>query len=131
MLVAGGLIVGANLFRVGRLPLGYVPVLAHWSLFGLLLGTGSFEAAGAPVRPSPWALLGTVGFVEISAYTFLAAATTGLFLFRQRSWTDWTTTRERPLRSLRLSACELVTVGVAVVMVLAGAYRETIGILLG
>ena len=40
--VASGLIVVANLFRIKEFPLGYLPVLFHWSLFGVFLGSDSF-----------------------------------------------------------------------------------------
>ena len=50
--LASGLIVVANLFRVKDIPLGYLPVLFHWSLYGLFLGTDSFGISRG-VRATP------------------------------------------------------------------------------
>lgn len=123
--IAGGLIIGANLLRVGWFPLGYLPLLAHWLLFGLFLGTNSFGVSKeAKLSPSLLHLTGTTGFIEISAYTFLAAASSGLFLYRQQSWMNWKTSKERSWRELRLSGCEVLTLGVAVALIIVGAYRE-------
>lgn len=131
VILAAGLIVAANLFRVGWFPLGYLPVLAHWTLFGLLLGSNSFQISkGAKVAPSLTRLLTTTGFIEISAYTFIAAASVTLVVFRQESWLSLRTTRVRPWRQVRLPRCEMLTILVAVVLILLGAYRESLSILL-
>lgn len=131
VLIAGGLVLTANLFRVGWLPLGYVPALAHWMLFGLFLGTNSFDMAKeATLVPSLTHLVGRIGFVEISAYTFIAAASINLFLYRQRSWLDTTTEKVRAWHQLRLSRCEMIAIGVGVILIVLGAYRESLSILL-
>ncbi|MFO7246568.1 MAG: hypothetical protein FWJ62_07680 [Thermaerobacter sp.] len=73
--VAALLVAGANLVRVGRLPLGVLPPLYYWTLYGLLLGTNSF-ATPLPERvaPSLAVLLGRAGVLELHAYLLVAAA---------------------------------------------------------
>ena len=75
-LMAAGLFVGVtNLMRWGKLPLGVIPVLYFWGMYGLLLGSNSFGVA-MPERaaPSLVTLLQRVGFYEITAYTLVAWA---------------------------------------------------------
>ena len=130
IVIGCGLIVGANLFRVGRLPLGYVPVLFHWGMFGLLLGTNSFGVARErAATPDLLALVRSPGFAELTAFTFVAAATIGLHMYRQESLWRLRTTRTRRWADVRLSLCELATVAVAVLLVLAGAAAEAGNIL--
>lgn len=131
VLIAGGLIATANLFRIGWFPLGYVPALAHWVLFGLLLGSNSFDVSRGRVAPSLAHLIRTTGFIEISAYTFLASATIGLFMYRQQSWRSLRTVKVRSRRDLRLTWCDVVTTAVAVGLLFVGAYRESLSLLVG
>lgn len=119
-----GLVVVANLFRVGRFPLGFVPVLFHWTAFGLFQGTGSFSVATAPRPPSIPELVASRGTWEILAYTIVGAATIGLFVYRQRSWLDWTTRKERALTDVSLSAAEWAATGVALALLVAANWTE-------
>lgn len=122
------LIAAANLFRIGWFPLGYLPVLFHWTLFGVFRGTGSFEmAARSKAAPSLDALV-SAGFVEITAYTFIAAATAGLYVYRQTTLLSLKAEKIRGWSELSFSRCSSVTVGVAAVMILAAAYLETVSI---
>ncbi|MEM3381512.1 MAG: hypothetical protein QXQ11_05070 [Candidatus Bathyarchaeia archaeon] len=74
-------LVASNLFKLRGLPLGYVVLLYHWTLYGALLGTNSFLIP-SPMRPIPSidALSYGVGIYEITAYTFIVASTYGLKL---------------------------------------------------
>lgn len=124
LLLGFGVTAAANLFRVGRLPLGYVPPLFHWTAFGLFHGTGSFSVATAPRPPSLLRLVASRGCWEILAYTIVAAATVDLFLFRQRSWLDWSTRRERSLADVSLSWRECTAIAVAFVLLVAANWTE-------
>lgn len=129
-LIASGLIAIANLFRVGRFPLGYLPVLIHWALFGLFLGTDSFAySQGGRLLPSVSILLGGSGVFEITGYTLIAAATCGFNLFRQTSWTDWSTVRERSWQELRLTRSDWIALAVAFALILFAALREGLAII--
>lgn len=123
-----GLVAVANTIRVGRFPLGYLPVLFHWTAFGLLHGTGSFGAARAPVPPSAWTLVRSRGSWEILAYTIAAAATVELFLFRQRSWTDWSTRRERSLAQLDVSRGSRAALVAALLLLVAANWTEAVSL---
>ncbi len=127
--VAAGLIAVANLFRVGRFPLGYVAVLAHWGLYGLFLGSDSFAyPRGGKLVPEVAGLLSRIGVWEITAYTLFAAATTGLFLYRQASWRNWSTARVRSASDWRLSVGEWVAVAVSLLLIVAAGLREGVAI---
>lgn len=129
VVVAGGASTAANLFRVGQLPLGYVYAWGNWGLFGLFLGTDSFELAGrGKLAPSVIQLLGSKGFYEISAYTLIASATIGLFIFRQRSWVDWSTVRERSWRDLRLGRGEILALIMAGLLLFAANLWEALDV---
>lgn len=127
LLVAGGASAAANLFRVGQLPLGYIYAWGNWALFGLFLGTDSFEVVGrGKLAPSLIQLLGSKGFYEISAYTLIASATIGLFMFRQRSWLNWSTVRERSWRELHLGRDEILALILAGILLFAANLWEAL-----
>lgn len=129
LLVAGGVTAVANIFRVGNLPLGYVYVWGNWVLFGLFLGTDSFTIAGrGRLAPSVLRLLQSKGFYEISAYTIIAAATVGFFLYRQRSWLDWYTEKVRSRRDIRLKWSETLALLLAILLLLGANLWEAVGI---
>lgn len=131
LLLGCGLVAAANLIRVGRFPLGYLPALAHWGLFGLILGSGSFAVERPARPPSLIALLASRGCWEILAYSIVAAATVGLFLYRQRSWLDWRTRRERTLGEVSLSSLEWGSLVLAAVLLAAANWTEARSLLSG
>ena len=119
----------ANLFRIDRFPLGYLPVFFHWGMYGLILGTNSFGVVrDRPTVPSINRLVSSTGFLEIGAYTLLASATTGIWLYRQRSWTRWRTERVRDLSDARLTPLEVGASVLAAVLLIYGAAREASGL---
>ncbi|MEM4246520.1 MAG: hypothetical protein QW390_04405 [Candidatus Bathyarchaeia archaeon] len=69
----------ANLVKVKGIPLGYVLVPYHWSMYGTMLGTNSF-ALPSPVKlaPSLQVLFQGTGVYEVTAYTLIASATYNL-----------------------------------------------------
>jgi hypothetical protein len=129
VLVAGGLVFVANLFRVGDIPLGYVVVAGHSLLYGILLGTNSFGIP-APGRfaPSLATVLGRSGAFEITAYIGLAVATKGLVILRQPSWWSWRSEQVGSWRRWRLTKTELAMVIGALALLAAANYREALQI---
>lgn len=129
LLVGCGLVFVANLFRVGDTPLGYLVVMGHSVLYGILLGTNSFGIP-APARfaPSLTTVLGRSGAFEITAYIVIAVATRGLVIFRQPSWWSWRSERVGSWRSWRLSVTELAMVSGALALLAAANYREALQI---
>ncbi|MBX5477399.1 MAG: hypothetical protein IRZ18_09805 [Clostridia bacterium] len=122
VLAAALFVAGANLLRVRRLPLGFLPPLVYWGLYGLLLGTNSF-ATPLPERPAPSlaAVLARVGFMELTAYVLVAAATAGWARWRQDSWLGG------PVRGLDprpLRAPEYTMLALAGVLLVCAALRE-------
>lgn len=126
-----GLTASANLFRVGRFPLGYVPALFHWVAFGLFNGTGSFSVSSAPRPPSLWGLLSSRGCWEIFAYSVVAAATVSLFVYRQRSWLNWRTRKERSLSDVTVSRTEWIAIGLSLLLLVAANWTEARSLMSG
>lgn len=126
---AGLVIALANLFRVGWFPLGYIPVLFHWSLFGVFMGTGSFSASDrGKAAPDFLQLVSSIGFAEISAYTFIAAATVGLWQYNQRGFLALSSARTRRLRDITVTRCDLIAIAAALFLLLASGWREGAGL---
>jgi len=81
IVLASGFIIAANLFRVKWFPLGYFPVLFHWFLFGLFLGSNSFGVSkGEKLAPSLFHLFQSTGFMEITAYTLVATGSINVYM---------------------------------------------------
>jgi hypothetical protein len=125
LFVACGLIVFANLFQVGDLPLGYLIVSSHSIIYGILLGTNSFGIP-APARfaPSLLTLLSRSGIFEISAYIAIATATSRLGLWKQRSWKDFHTERVGSPKEWHLNASEVIIIVFCVILLAIGNLRE-------
>jgi hypothetical protein len=129
LFVAAGLIVFANLFRVGQTPLGYLIVSSHSIIYGILLGTNSFGIP-APIRfaPSLSILLSRSGIFEISAYIAIAAATTGLVIMRQPSWLSFRSEVVASPRNWHLNRKECIVIILAVILLALGNFREAVQI---
>ena len=125
LFVACGLIVFANLFQVGDTPLGYLVVCSHSIIYGILLGTNSFGIL-APTRfaPSLITLLSRSGIFEISAYIAIATATSGLVLWKQKSWRDFHSERVGAPKEWHLNARELIVIALSVILLAFGNLRE-------
>lgn len=121
-LVAGAFVAGANLWRVRRLPLGFVPALAYWMLYGLILGSNSFALPLAE-RPAPSlaVLLGRSGILELTAYLLVAAATADRARWLQEGW--WRA-HVRRLEPRPLGAVHRGMILLAAVLLVAGTVRE-------
>jgi len=130
MIVGCGLVTGANLTRVGRLPLGYMIVMIHSVLYAVLLGTNSFGIRAAErLAPSLMTAVGGSGAFEITAYILVAAATSGNVVWKQRSWLSWHSERVGSPRTWRLSPAEWGFVVAAILLLAAANFREATHIL--
>lgn len=117
-------VAGANRLRVGRLPLGIIPPLVYWTMYGLLLGTNSLAVAGLGRQaPSLAVLLSRSGILELNAYLLVAAATAGWARWEQRSWWRGPTRRLEPQP---VGPVGWIMVAAAALLLIAGAVRETI-----
>jgi hypothetical protein len=131
IVIASGLIFVANLYRIKWFPLGYVPVFFHWALYGLFLGTNSFDLGKIEkISPSFLHLIGSVGFIEISAYTFLAVASINLYLYRQQSFWTLKAEKVRDWSQVRLVQAEYILIAIAYLLIIWAAYKESISIFL-
>ena len=121
IVLGGGLIAAANLFRIGWFPLGYFPMLFHWTMFGVFLGTNSFDIDhGAKIAPSLLHLVQSPGFLEIS-----------LYLYKQDSLFSMKATKVREWKQVRLKVSEVILLFAAVGLIFLGAYKESLSIIFG
>lgn len=121
LIFAGGIMVFANLFRIGQLPLGYIPIVAQWTGFGFFFGTNSFSIPlHGRVAPSLKIFLASPGALELTALTLLVSSTAGLYMFRQVSWTDRTTYRIRALANLHLGTTEIFLIITSILLLAIG-----------
>ena len=136
-LIPTSLIIGANLiaqqYRVSKekfVPLGYIVFWVLLIIFGLYLGTWSFEAATE--APSLYLRLirgfdvfHKAGFYEISAYLLAAAAS---FKFTLWYSDGKKIVASRKWRDVRLSSSEKIIFVTAFVLLFCGALIESYGI---
>lgn len=116
---------GSNLIQWVRLPLGFIPALTAWAHYGLLLGTNSFAIPlTARAAPSLSLVLHRAGPYELTAYVLVAAATAQWSRWRQVGWTSGPI---EPLQPARLGHIEWGMLSVAAVLMLVGAWVETVG----
>lgn len=129
LLIACGLVVLSNLFRVGDTPLGYLVVMGHSIVYAMLLGTNSFGMP-APQRfaPSLRTVLARSGGFEITAYIAIAVATRELVMWQQRSWLDWHSEQVGSWRKWRLNRAEVALIVGAILLLAAANYREAVQI---
>jgi len=132
ILFACGLIILANLTRIGSFPLGYFIVFYHWIVYGLFLGSNSFDLTkGNKIFPSFSHLISSVGFLEISAYTFIAAASINIYMYQQKTFWTFKVKKIRMIRQVRLAKYEYAVIALACAMIIIAGFRESLSILFG
>ena len=132
ILFACGLILIANLTRIGSFPLGYFLVFFHWSMYGIFLGSNSFDISkGNKIPPSFSHLISSVGFLEISAYTFIAAASINIYMYQQKTFLTFKVEKIRTIRQVRLAKYEYAVIALACAMIIIAGFRESLSILFG
>jgi len=118
-----------NLMKVKDFSLGYVLPIFLGITSGLVLGTNSFavdDLSRYSVREG-LALGLSIGEVEMLGYILVIAATVRLGIYQRQSWRRWSDkfVRVMDFRDIRLSRQEIVLLAVGVLLVVFGAYRET------
>lgn len=119
-----------NLMKVKDFSLGYVLPTFLGITSGLVLGTNSFaldDLSRYSVREG-LALGLSIGEVEMLGYILVIAATVRLGIYQRQSWRRWSDKflRVMDFRDIRLSRQEIVLLAVGVLLVVFGAYRETV-----
>jgi hypothetical protein len=93
------------------------------------LGSGSFTLSDAGKEiPSLIALIYKNGFYEISGYTFIAAASIKLFMYRQKAVFSLKAEKVKQWSDVRLSGLEIAVFIAGVALILFGNYFEAINI---
>lgn len=119
-----------NLMKVKDFSLGYVLPTFLGITSGLVLGTNSFaldDLSRYSVREG-LALGLSIGEVEMLGYILVIAATVRLGIYQRQSWRRWSDKflKVMDFRDIRLSRQEVVLLAVGVLLVVFGAYRETV-----
>lgn len=121
-----------NLTRVRETPTGYVLPITLGIIGGLIAGTNSFAASDL-TQYNAWegtALALSIGGMEMLGYVMIVAATANLTTEQYRSWWrwsgEWKPTKVARLRDLHLTRPEIITIGVAALLIVIAAYHETV-----
>lgn len=132
-----GLAILLNFSRVRSFPVGYLLPITLGVVGGLIGGTNSFAASNIAAY-NAWegtALNLSIGGLEMLGYVLIIAATANLTIDEYRSWWrwsgEWKPARVSRFRDLRLTRPEVLTLAIAVLLILLGAYRETVMVLGG
>lgn len=121
-----------NFNQVRSVPVGYLYPISLGITSGLITGTNSFLASDLVqynVRDG-MALGLSIGNLEMLGYIFVIAATVRYGVYQYRSWWRWDQeykpVKVMNFRDVRLSAPEIVCLAIGVLLVIIGAYRETL-----
>jgi len=72
----------------------------------------------------------SIGNLEIIGYIFVVASTVKLGIYQYRSWWRWSgeykPAKVMRFRDIRLSIQEIACLGIGILLVIFGAYRETL-----
>jgi hypothetical protein len=130
--VMAGLAVVLNFNRVRGFPVGYLLPISLGVISGLIAGTNSFAADDLSRYNvlEGTALNLSIGGLEMLGYILIIAATVPFGIYHYKSWWrwsgEWKPTREMTLRDVRLSRAEILCLVLGVLLVVLGAYRETV-----
>jgi hypothetical protein len=120
-----------NLNQVRGFPVGYLVPIVVGATGGLIAGTNSFAASDLAQFDARegMALSLSVGGLEMLGYVLIIAATVRYGVYQYRSWWrwsgDWAPLKLMPIRDVRLDRAEIVCLLLGLLLILAGAYRET------
>ena len=128
--VALGLVLNCN--QVRGIPAGYLIPVSLGVTSGLILGSNSFAASDLSrlaIRDGLAAGI-TIGGLEMMGYIFVIAATVKMGVYQYRSWWRWSG-EYKPLkamrfREVRLSRHEVLCFAGGVLLIVLGAYNETV-----
>ena len=126
------IIVLCNFNRIKGIPVGYLVPVSLAITGGLVVGTNSFLADDLDRYQSvreAMALGQTIGGLETLGFILIVAATVPLGVYHYRSWWRWSgqwkPEKVMKLRDIRLSRSEAICLGVGILLLVVGAYRET------
>lgn len=121
-----------NFNQVKGLPAGYLYPLSLAIITGLISGTNSFVASDLThynAREGQ-ALALSIGGLEMLGYIFVIAATVKFGVYQYRSWWrwsgEWKPSKVMNLRDVRLTTLEIICLAMGILLVIVGAYRETL-----
>jgi hypothetical protein len=121
-----------NFNQVRGFPMGYLLPISIGIVTGLILGSNSFVSSNVDQYGAREGLaLGTsIGGLETLGYILIIAATVRLGIYQYRSWwrwsRDWAPTKLMRIRDIRLSGSEWLTIAAGLLLIILGAYRETL-----
>ena len=124
-----GVVLNCN--QVRGFPVGYLIPISLGLISGLILGTNSFAASDlSRITARDGLAMGiTIGGLEMMCYIFVIAATVKLGIYQYRSWWRWSgeykATKAMRFRDVRLSRQEVLCLICGVVLIVLGAYNET------
>lgn len=116
-----------NLVKVGKIPLGIVPIWLEMILFGLLKGTDSFIYPYASMLASFIGFLRT-GLWESTALILMTCSTSNIVMYQQESWKSGRLTKIRQRKDLKLTRSEKGTYLIGVMIILISALTESLAI---
>ncbi len=121
-----------NFNQIKGVSAGYLYPLFIAVSSGLIAGTNSFIASDLTQYNARdgMALALSIGNLEMLGYIFIIAATVKFGVYQYRSWWrwsgEWKPTKVMNLWDVRLSKPELVCLAIGILLVIFGAYRETL-----
>ncbi len=121
-----------NFNQIKGVSAGYLYPLFLAITSGLIAGTNSFIASDITHYNARdgMALALSIGNLEMLGYIFVIASTIKFGVYQYRSWWRWTgewnPTKVMNLRDVRLSRPEIICMVMGILLVILGAYRETL-----
>jgi hypothetical protein len=119
-----------NFNEIKGMPVGYTVPAYLGVVNGLILGTDSFvesDVSDYGVREGLALGLTVGGFVDMG-FVLIVASTVAFGVYRYGSWWRWSgkhkPTKTKRLRDVRLSGGEVLCLGLGIVLLVVGAYRE-------
>lgn len=121
-----------NFNQVKGVPVGYLYPFFLGMTSGLIAGTNSFIASDLTQYNARdgMALALSIGNLEMLGYIFVIASTVKFGIYQYRSWWRWSgeykPTKVMSFREVRLSTPEMVCLALGGLLIIIGAYRETL-----
>jgi hypothetical protein len=125
-------VVVLNFNQIKGVPAGYLYPLFMAISGGLIAGTNSFLASDLTQYNAyeGHAMALSIGNFESLGFIIIIAATVKFGVYQYRSWWrwngEWKPTKVMNLRDVRLSKPEMVCLAIGILLIIFGAYRETL-----
>jgi hypothetical protein len=121
-----------NFNQVRGFPMGYLMPISLGIFTGLIPGNNSFVSSDLNLISAHegMALGLSIGGLETLGYLLIIAATVRLGIYQYKSWWrwggEWSPTKLMRIRDIRLSSSEWLTIAAGLLLIILGAYRETL-----